>query len=252
VAREARLCGECSHGRGGAGNLSLALVPRATTRLSSVALLSVGMCWRERAASTRLNSSRARRGLGGAPGPSGPQNQPDAEAVRRVVRPLPALRQRPDGGDPPADQRQVERRDHHSANEPPGGLATARQGGGQHRCPAHRDREVNGRGGDQQHRCTPLMRQQHGAGGAAAVKDVVASHQRPHRGRDRRTRRPSQTGCQGVARNCSGAPAAHASIVAGPGPLIPFDLDAAKRVVHRSVMAGRLGRGRANAGAPKA
>jgi hypothetical protein len=185
---------------------------------------------RERAAWGGLSSSRARRGLGGAPGPSGPQNQPDAEAVRRVVRPLAALRQRPDGGDPPADQRQVERRDHHPAHDAPGGLATARQGGGQHPCPAHRDREVNGRGGDQQHRCTPLMRQQHGAGGAAALKHVVASHQRPHRGRDRRTRRPSQPGCQGVARNCSAAPAAHASIVAGPGPRIPFDLDA--QVAH--------------------
>jgi hypothetical protein len=59
------------------------------------------------------------------------------------------------------------------------------------------------------------MRQQYGAGGAAAVKHVVASHQRPHRGRDRRTRRPSQPGCQGVARNSRGAAAAHARIVAG-------------------------------------
>jgi hypothetical protein len=136
-----------------------------------------------------------------------------------VVRPLAALRERSDGGDPPADQRQVERPDQHSANDAPGGLATARQGGGQDCCPAHRDREVNGRGGHQQHRCTPLMRQQHGAGGAAALKHVVASRQRPHRGRDRRTCRPSQPGCQGVARNCSEAAAAHASIVAGPGPL---------------------------------
>jgi hypothetical protein len=157
-------------------------------------------------------------------GSSRQQNQPDAEAVRRVVRPLSALWERPDGGDPPADQRQVERRDHQSANDAPGGFATARQGGGHDRRPADRDREVNGRGGGQQHRGTPLMRQHHGAGGAAPFQHVVAACQRPHRGRDRRTSRPSQPGCQGVTGDSSEATAAHASIVARPDPPLAIEL----------------------------
>jgi hypothetical protein len=69
-------------------------------------------------------------------GPSRTQDQPDGQTVCRVVRPLAALRERPDGGDPPANQRQVERRDRHPSGETPGGLASVRQSGGHDRRPA--------------------------------------------------------------------------------------------------------------------
>ena len=130
-------------------------------------------------------------------GPSRTQNKPDGETVRRVVRPLAALRERPNGGDPPADQRQVERRDRHATDDTPGGLASVRQSGAHDRRPADRDREMNGHRGGQQHRCTLLMWEQHRAGGAAPFQDVLPSDQRPRRGGDRRTRRSSQPGCQG-------------------------------------------------------
>ena len=130
-------------------------------------------------------------------GPSRTQNKPDGETVRRVVRPLAALRERPNGGDPPADQRQVERRDRHATDDTPGGLASVRQSGAHDRRPADRDREMNGHRGGQQHRCTLLMWEQHRAAGAAPFQDVLPSDQRPRRGGDRRTRRSSQPGCQG-------------------------------------------------------
>jgi hypothetical protein len=80
------------------------------------------------------------------------------------------------------------------------------------------------------------MSQQHGAGGATALEHVVAPHQRPHRGRDRRARRPSQPGCQGVAGNCSAATAAHARIVARAGL---FDLALIESAVF-GLLAGRV------------
>jgi hypothetical protein len=143
--------------------------------------------------------------------------QPDGETVRRVVRPLSALRERPDRGDPPADQRQVERRDRDATDDTPGGLASVRQGGGHDRRPADRDREMNGHRGGQQHRCTPLMWEQHRAGGAAPLQYVLAPEQRPCRGGDGRTRRSSQPGCQRVARESSSKTTPHTNIVSGPG-----------------------------------
>ena len=156
-------------------------------------------------------------GSASATGPSRTQNQPDGETVRRVVRPLSAVRERPDGGDPPADQRQVQRRDRHATDDTPGGLASVRHGGGHDRRPADRDREMNGHRGSQQHRCTPLMWEQHRAGGAAPLQHVLASQQRPRRGGDRRTRRSSQPGRQRVAQESSSKTTPHTNIVSGPG-----------------------------------
>jgi hypothetical protein len=134
-----------------------------------------------------------------------------------MVAPLAALRERRDGRDPPADQRQVERRDHHCAHDAPGGLATTRQGGGHHQRPTERDPKMNGRGDRKQHRRAPLRRQHHDADGAAPFQHVLASQQRPHRRGDRRTHRPSQASSQGVTGNSPVKTAAHASIVARAG-----------------------------------
>ena len=178
-------------------------------------------------ASDRTSSSHTRCRSACATGPSRTQNKPDGETVRRVVRPLAALRERPDGGDPPADQRQVERRDRHATDDTPGGLASVRQSGGHDRRPADRDREMNGHRGGQQHRCTPLMWEQHRARGAAPLQHVLPADQRPRRGGDRRTRRSSQPGCQRVAQESSSNTTPHTTIVSGPGRL----LQAPKRLV---------------------
>ena len=177
--------------------------------------------WRNDAESSLRTGRARRRGCrsASATGPSRTQNKPDGETVRRVIRPLTALRECPNGGEPPADQPQVERRDRHATDDTPGGLASARQSGGHDRRPADRDREMNGHRGGQQHRCTPLMREQHRAGGAAPLQHVLASDQRPHRGGNRRTRRSSQPGCQRVARESSSKTTPHTTIVSGPGLL---------------------------------
>jgi hypothetical protein len=165
---------------------------------------------------TRPSSPDARRRLGRASGASRAEDQPDREPVRHMVGPLPALRKRRDGRDPPADQREVERRDHDSADDAPRGLATTRQGRCHDRRPTERDRKMHRRGDRKQHPGAPLMPQHHRAGGAAPLQHVLASQQRPHRGGDRRKRRPSQTGSQGVAGESPAKNAAHASIVARP------------------------------------
>jgi hypothetical protein len=165
-------------------------------------------------------SPRAGRRFARAAGASRAEDQSDSEPIRRMVGPLAALRERSDGRDPPADQREVERRDRDSAHDAPRRLATMRQGDGHDRRPTERDRKMNRRGDRKQHHCAPLMRQHHGAGGAGPLQHVLASHQRPHRRGDCRTRRPSQAGSQGVAGKSVVKNAAHASIVAR-GRLLP-------------------------------
>jgi hypothetical protein len=178
------------------------------------------MAQRRRVVASDRTSSQTGCRSAGATRPSRTQNKPDGETVRRVVRPLAALRERPDGGDPPADQRQVQRRDRHATDGTPGGLASVRHGGGHDRRPADRDREMNGHRGSQQHRCTPLIWEQHRAGGAAPLQHVLASDQRPRRGGDRRTRRSSQPGCQRVAQEPSSKTTPHTTIVSGSGRLL--------------------------------
>ena len=151
--------------------------------------------------------------------------QADAETVRRVARPW-RPGERPDEGfRRPINV--VERRDRHATDDTPGGLASVRQSGGHDRRPADRDREMNGHRGGQQHRCTPLMREQHRARGAAPLQHVLPADQRPRRGGDRRTRGSNRPGRQGVAQESSSNTTPYMTIVSGPGRL----LQAPKRLV---------------------
>jgi hypothetical protein len=84
---------------------------------------ALGAFWHEGAASSGLSSSSERRWSARAPGPSRPQNQLDAEAVCRMVGPLAALRERPDGGIRwPISARAIVAI-HHSADDAPSRLA---------------------------------------------------------------------------------------------------------------------------------
>jgi hypothetical protein len=97
---------------------------------SCVGLVGRRECQSGWVAWTRPSSRRAKCRSAGAAGSSRSKHQPDREPVCHMVGPLAALRERRDGRDPPADQRQVERRDHHAAHNASRRLATARHGDG--------------------------------------------------------------------------------------------------------------------------
>ena len=89
----------------------------------------------------------ARADACGEPGASArPQNEPDTEAKRHVICPLPALRERPDRRDPPPDHGQVEGGDPQPGDDSPCRFRPARQCDGKDARPPQREREVDGHG----------------------------------------------------------------------------------------------------------